>query len=316
MFGPVMQYRRLGNSDLEVSEIGLGSWLTYGTAVDREQAGACIRQAVELGINFFDTANIYGKGAAESLLGKLLSSYPREDYLLATKVYYPMSNTDRGLSRAQIFKQVDASLKRLRTDYVDLYQCHRYDDGTPLEETMDAMGEVVKSGKTRYIGFSEWSADQIKAANDLEGSTKFVSSQPRYSMLYRKPERKIFPHCDKLQIGQLVWSPLAQGVLTGKYLPDSEPPINSRAAQRKIGRFSQAEVLRAVQNLRPIADEHSASISQLALAWVLRNKSVSSAIIGASQPEQIVENAGAISIDLNTETLQEVDAILTGVVRS
>lgn len=312
----MMRYRRLGESELKLSEISLGSWLTYGTALDREQAEACIHQAIELGVNFFDTANMYGKGAAEALLGDLLSSYPREDYLLATKVYYPMSAKDRGLSRAQIFKQVDASLRRLRTDYLDVYQCHRYDDETSLEETMDAMGEVVKSGKARYIGFSEWSTEQIKAADQYSGNTKFVSSQPRYSMLYRKPERKVFPLCNKLQIGQIVWSPLAQGVLTGKYLPDSDPPANSRAARRKIGRFSQVEVLRAVQNLRRIADAHSVSISQLALAWVLTNKNVCSAIIGASQPEQIVENAGAIGIDLNTETLQEIDKILTGVIRS
>ncbi|MGI9354802.1 MAG: aldo/keto reductase family protein [Rhizobiaceae bacterium] len=311
-----MQYRRLGNSDLEISEISLGSWLTYGTGVDRDQAKACIRQAIDLGINFFDTANMYGKGAAETQLGNILSAYPRADYLLATKVYYPMSDTDRGLSRAQIFKQIDASLKRLRTDYVDLYQCHRYDDETPLEETMEAMVEVVKSGKVRFIGFSEWSVCQIKAAARHDGSVKFVSSQPRYSMLYRKPERKIFPICNELQIGQIVWSPLAQGILTGKYWPERDPPENSRAAARRIGRFSRDKVLRAVQNLRPIAQEHSASLSQLALAWVLTKESVSSAIIGASRPEQIVENAKATGIELCQEGLQEIDRILSDVIRS
>jgi len=311
-----MRYRRLGNSNLEVSEISLGSWLTYGTGIERDLAEACVRQAIDLGVNFFDTANMYGKGAAETLLGDILSAYPRAEYLLATKVYYPMSDTDRGLSRAQIFKQIDASLKRLRTGYVDLYQCHRYDDDTPLEETMDAMAEVVKSGKARFIGFSEWSIAQIKAADRYCGNVKFVSSQPRYSMLYRKPERKIFPFCNELQIGQIVWSPLAQGVLTGKYLPDREPPENSRATHRKIGRFSRDKVLRAVQNLRPVAEAYSLSLSQLALAWVLSNKSVSSAIIGASRPEQIVENAGAVGITLSSETLREIDQTLSGVIRS
>ena len=311
-----MQYRRLGNSDLEVSAIGLGSWLTYGTAVEREQTKACIEKAIDAGINFFDTANIYGKGAAETLLGELLSSYRRQDYILATKVYYPMSDSDRGLSRAQIFKQIDASLKRLQTDYVDLYQCHRYDPETPLEETVEAMTELVKLGKVRHIGFSEWSADQIKAADGLSESVKFVSSQPRYSMLYRKPERKVFPLCDTLDIGQIVWSPLAQGVLTGKYRPDENPPSGSRAARRKIGRFSEAKVLRAVQKLQPVAEANSATLSQLALAWVLANKSVSSAIIGASRPEQILENVEAVNVKLEPSALKEIDNVLAEVIRS
>ena len=310
-----MRYRRLGNSELQVSEIALGSWLTYGVSVETERARACIRRAFDLGINFLDTANMYGRGAAESLLGELLSAYRRDDYVLATKVYFPMSDTDRGLSHAQVHKQIDASLERLRTDYVDLYQCHRYDDETPLEETLRAMSEVVAAGKARYIGFSEWSPRQIKESNRCDGVTRFVSSQPRYSMLYRKPEREVFALCEKLGIGQIVWSPLAQGVLTGKYRPDEPPPRDSRAAQRKIGRFADPRVLKAVQDLRPIALRLSLSMSQLALAWVLRDKRVASAIIGATRPEQIEDNVGAIGVQLDAETLREIDNVLAGVVR-
>lgn len=310
-----MRYRRLGNSELQVSEIALGSWLTYGVSVETERARACIRRAFDLGINFLDTANMYGRGAAESLLGELLAAYRRDEYVLATKVYFPMSDTDGGLSRAQIHKQIDASLERLRTDYVDLYQCHRYDDETPLEETLQAMSEVVAAGKARYIGFSEWSPRQIRESNRREGVTRFVSSQPRYSMLYRKPEREVFALCEKLGIGQIVWSPLAQGVLTGKYRPDEPPPRDSRAAHRKIGRFADPKVLRAVQDLRPIALRFSLSMSQLALAWVLREKRVASAIIGATRPEQIEENVGAVGVELDADTLREIDNALDGAIR-
>ncbi|MGI9264870.1 MAG: aldo/keto reductase, partial [Gammaproteobacteria bacterium] len=268
-----MLYRRLGSSDLEVSELGLGSWLTYGVTVERDRAGDCIRRAFELGINFFDTANMYGRGAAESLLGELLSPYKRDSYVLATKVYFPMSDSDRGLSREQIHKQIDASLARLGVDYVDLYQCHRYDHDTPLEETMDAMSEVVTAGKARYIGFSQWTPKQIRAAKGLKSSSQFVSSQPQYSMLHRKAERRVFPLCRELGIGQIVFSPLAQGVLTGKYFPDAPPPEESRAANKKTRRssrrFKDQGVLEAVQKLRPIAEGLSLSMSQLALAWVL-----------------------------------------------
>lgn len=309
-----MQYRRLGNSELQVSEIALGSWLTYGVTVDHDQAQACMQRAFDLGINFVDTANMYGRGAAESLLGELLSPYRRDDYVLATKVYFPMSETDRGLSRAQIRKQIDASLGRLRTDYVDLYQCHRYDNETPLEETMEAMTEVVAAGKARYIGFSQWTPRSIKAARRLKGVTRFVSSQPQYSMLHRKAERKVFPLCERYGIGQIVWSPLAQGVLTGKYLPNQPPPSGSRAAHPKIGRkikrFTEDSVLAAVQNLKPIAERLSLSMSQLALAWVLRDKRVSSAIIGANRPEQIEENVGAVGVTLDDATVKEIDAVL------
>src|SRR5262245_9642387 len=253
-----MRYRRLGSSDLDVSEISLGSWLTYSGGVSREQAEACVDRAFELGINFIDTANVYGRGAAEELLGDVLSGRPRESYVLATKVYFPMSDRDRGLSRAQILKQIDASLARLRVEYVDLYQCHRYDTRTPLEETMGALTEVVRAGKARYLGFSEWSAEQIQAALDLPGVEKFVSSQPQYSLLWREPEHEVFPLCAANGISQIVWSPLAQGVLTGKYRPGEEPPDGTRATSESmgtfIGRLLRDDVLEAVQQLRPIAD--------------------------------------------------------------
>lgn len=312
-----MHYRQLGNSDLEVSVISLGSWQTYGVTVERKQTSRCIRRAFDLGINFFDTANMYGRGAAESLLGELLSAYPREDYLLSTKVYFPMSESDRGLSRTQIRKQIDASLQRLKTDHVDLYQCHRYDKDTPLEETMEAMTEVVKAGKARYIGFSQWSPRQIKAAHKLKNVVPFVSSSPQYSMLRRRPELRVFPLCKELGIGQIVWSPLAQGVLSGKYNPGKAPPPGSRASDnrisRKMRRFTDERILNAVQHLRPIAEQHSVSMSQLALAWVLRTDYVSSAIVGAVTPEQIAENAAAADIGIDEVTCQAIDQVLAEV---
>lgn len=314
-----MRFRRLGKTGPEVSEIALGSWLTYGVSVDRERTQACLRRAFDLGVNFVDTANMYGRGAAESLLGELLASYRRDSYVLGTKVYYPMSDEDYGLSRKQIHKQIDASLKRLRTDYVDLYQCHRFDHDTPLEETLQAMAEVVEAGKARYIGFSEWSHRRIRQARKTAGVVPFVSSQPQYSMLYRKPERKVFPICRELGISQIVWSPLAQGVLTGKYAPGEPPPDGSRAAHKRIGRkmthFTGDRVLRAVARLKPIADRLSISMSQLALAWVLNDDNVSSAIIGASRPGQVEENVGAVGVELDDATLEEIDEILDGVVR-
>src|SRR5215210_1840828 len=273
-----MQYRQLGRSDLMVSEIGLGSWLTYGAGVEAERATACVRRAFEVGINFFDTANVYGRGAAESFLGEVLSGADRSSYVLATKAYFPMSDSDRGLSAAQIRKQSAASLKRLRTEYVDLYQCHRYDDKTPLEETMEALTELVRSGKTRYIGFSEWTVPQIEAALAIPGTERFVSSQPEYSMLYRKPEPEVIPFCAGNGISQIVWSPLAQGALTGKYRPGTAPPPDSRAAHEKMGsmmgRWRDDSVLEAVERLRPIADGLGVSMAQMALAWVLREPNV------------------------------------------
>lgn len=315
-----MKYRQLGSSDLTVSEISLGSWLTYSGGVERQQAEACIHKAFDVGINFIDTANVYGRGAAESLLGEVLQGRDRSSYILATKVFFPMSDTDRGLSAAQIYKQIDASLQRLRTDYVDLYQCHRYDVNTPLEETMAALTDVVRQGKARYIGFSEWNPAQIQAALDLPDVARFVSSQPQYSMLWRQPEREVFPLCAANGISQIVWSPLAQGVLTGKYKPGAAPPPDSRAANDKMNGFMEDlrsdRVLSAVQNLQPIAQRFNLSMAQLALAWILRDERVASAIIGASRPEQVVDNAGASDVHLSDEVWREIEQVLAPALRS
>jgi 1-deoxyxylulose-5-phosphate synthase len=312
-----MKYRKLGDSDLEVSEISLGSWLTYGVGVEADSARACLEEAFNQGINFIDTANVYGRGAAETFLGEALQGHLREDYVLATKVYFPMSDSDRGLSRAQIEKQLDASLKRLRTDFVDLYQCHRYDFATPLDETMEALTRAVESGKTRYIGFSEWPADKIQEAVDLSaarGFARFVSSQPQYSLLWREPEDEVIPLCAANGISQIVWSPLGQGVLSGKYDPDKPPPPRSRATSDEMGgwmdRLLQAHVLRAVQRLKPIAEEAGLTLPQFALAWVLREPNVASAIIGASRPEQVRENAAASGVIVETELFVRAEAIL------
>jgi aryl-alcohol dehydrogenase-like predicted oxidoreductase len=314
-----MRYRRLGSSDLEVSEISLGSWLTYGGGVAREQAEACIAKAFDVGINFIDTANVYARGAAESFLGEVLVGRPRDSYILGTKLFWPM-NGDQGLSRKQVYKQLGLSLARLRTDYIDLYQCHRYDYDTPLEETMEALTEVVREGKVRYIGFSEWAPDRIQAALELPGVEKFVSSQPQYSVLWREPEREVFPLCAANGISQIVWSPLAQGALTGKYKPGEGPPEGSRAASRDMGwsmdRFRDDDVLEAVQRLQPIADGLGITMAQLALAWVLRRPEPASAIIGASRPEQVEENASASGVELNEETLTAIDEALVPVATS
>jgi len=311
-----MQYRRLGRSDLTVSEISLGSWLTYGGGVERERAEACLHRAFEVGINFIDTANVYARGAAESFLGEALRGLPRESYVLATKAFFPMSPDDRGLSAAQIEKQLDASLRRLRVDHVDLYQCHRYDPETPLEETMGALTSALRKGKTRYLGFSEWSPRQIQAAAALPGVERFVSSQPQYSMLWRAPELEVFPLCARLGIGQIVWSPLAQGVLSGKYRPGQPPPSDSRAASERmggfIGEFLDNRILAGLQRLEPIARELGLSLPQLALAWVLRRLEVSSAIIGASRPEQVAENAGASGVRLEPAVLERIEKALVG----
>lgn len=311
-----MEYRDLGDSDLRVSELALGSWLTYGTGVERDNSEACVRRAFELGINFIDTANVYGRGAAESFLGEVLGGVDRSSYVLATKLYFPMSSEDRGLSAAQVHKQIDASLERLGTDYVDLYQCHRYDTETPLEETMEALTEVVRAGKARYIGFSEWTAEQIQAALEIPGVEKFVSSQPQYSMLRRVPEAEVIPLCRENGIGQIVWSPLAQGVLTGKYRPGQTPPEDSRAASDSMGSFmgelGSEQTLRAVESLRPIAEGLGLTMSQLALAWVLREPGVTSAIVGASRPEQLDDNAGASGVRLDDGTLRAIDEALEG----
>jgi aryl-alcohol dehydrogenase-like predicted oxidoreductase len=313
-----VNFRKLGSSDIEVSEISLGSWLTYSGGVAREQAEACVKAAFDAGINFIDTANVYGRGASETLLGEVLAGYERSAYVLATKVYFEMSPVDRGLSAAQIHKQIDASLARLKTDYVDLYQCHRYDEDTPLEETMAALTEVVQAGKARQIGFSEWPAEQIEASLALADTTRWVSSQPQYSMLWRAPEAKVIPLCEREGISQIVWSPLGQGVLTGKYSPGEPPPADSRAASESmsgfIDRLTEPRVLEAVQRLRPVAGRAELSMAQLALAWVLRQSNVASAIVGASRPEQVHANASASGVTLGAETLAAVDEALGDVV--
>jgi aryl-alcohol dehydrogenase-like predicted oxidoreductase len=309
-----MKYRKLGDSDLEVSEISLGSWLTYGVGVEADKARACLDDAFAQGVNFIDTANIYGRGAAERFLGGALKGRARDSYVLATKLYFPMTDSDRGLSRAQVEKQLDASLERLRTDYVDLYQCHRYDQDTPLEETMEALTRAVESGKARYIGFSEWPAERIQAAIDMSGVAKFVSSQPQYSLLWREPEDEVIPLCAAHGISQIVWSPLGQGVLSGKYDPDRPPPKDSRAASEEMGgfmdRLMQPDVLRAVQRLKPIAEEAGLTLPQFALAWVLRKPNVASAIIGASRPSQVQENAAASGVVVDTQLFMRAEAII------
>jgi aryl-alcohol dehydrogenase-like predicted oxidoreductase len=312
----MMRYRRLGSSDLEVSEISLGSWLTFAGGVGFEQTRACTDAAFEAGINFFDTANVYGRGAAESAWGQILAGRPRDSYVLATKVWGQMSDdpADRGLSAAQIGRQIDASLARLRTDHVDLYQAHRFDPDVPIEETIEAFQQVVASGKARYLGFSEWTAEQVQAAIDLGGPDLFVSSQPQYSMLWRAPEAELFGLCAANGISQIVWSPLAQGVLTGKYRPGQAPPPDSRAANSDMNvamdRLMNDAVLEAVDRLRPVADAAGLSMAELALAWVLRRDELASAIVGASRPEQVHANARASDVQLTPDTLAAVEEAL------
>jgi aryl-alcohol dehydrogenase-like predicted oxidoreductase len=313
-----MNYRTLGSSELQVSEISLGSWLTYAGGVGLEQARACTDAAFDVGINFFDTANVYGQGAAETAWGEILSKRTRDSYILATKVFFPMSDdpADQGLSAAQIHKQVDASLQRLRTDHIDLYQTHRFDPDVPIEETLEALGEVVAAGKARYIGFSEWTVEQIHAAVDIVGAEFLVSSQPQYSMLWQAPEKELFDACTPLGISHVVWSPLAQGVLTGKYRPGQQPPADSRAASTADAESSMRGLvmndatLQAVERLRPVAEQAGLSLSELALAWVLRRPEVASAITGASRPEQVHANAKASGITLSQDTLDAIDEAL------
>ncbi|HEY5289287.1 MAG TPA: aldo/keto reductase family protein [Caulobacteraceae bacterium] len=308
-----MKYRKLGASDLTVSEISLGSWLTYGVGVERDSAKACVDRAFDLGINFIDTANVYGRGAAESFLGEALSGRPRDSYVLATKVFGEMGPEDRGLSRTQIMKQIDASLTRLRTDFVDLYQCHRYDADIPLEETMQALTDVVKSGKARWIGFSEWSPQHIADAFALGGVEPFVSSQPQYSLLWRRPEQKVIPFCREHGVSQIVWSPLAQGVLTGKYAPGAKPASDTRAASDSmngaISGWMRPEVLEAVEKLKPLAAEAGCTLGQFALAWVLREDNVASAIVGASRPSQLEENAAASDLSVDPALFAKAEEI-------
>jgi voltage-dependent potassium channel beta subunit len=320
----LVEYRRLGDSGVKVSEISLGSWLTYGGSVAEEQAAACINRAYEIGINFFDTANVYMRGAAEEIVGRALQGFERDSYFLATKVYFPMGDrpNDRGLSRKHITEQCHASLERLGVDYVDLYQCHRYDENTPLEETLRALDDLVRQGKVLYIGVSEWTADQISDAMRIAGEMnldRIVSNQPQYNMIQRRIEGEVIPLCEREGVGQVVFSPLAQGILTGKYRPGDAPEEGTRAADPENRRFMQQlmneEVLSAVDGLRSVASDAGLSMPQLALAWVLRQENVSSAIIGASRPEQVDDNAGASGVELSADMISEIDRILDGVTR-
>jgi voltage-dependent potassium channel beta subunit len=314
-----MQYRKLGNSGLKISEIGLGSWLTYGKAVDNQTAYDCVHKAYELGINFFDTANAYEGGQAEVVLGEALKAYERSSYVVATKLFFPMGKgpNERGLSRKHIFEQCDASLKRLGLDYIDLYQCHRFDPETPMEETLYALDDLVRQGKVLYTGVSEWSAAQINMAVGIGKEYKLrplISNQPIYNMIERYIEQEVLPVSSQNGMGQIVFSPLAQGILTGKYKPNTEKPSNSRAANDStnwvINSYFRNDVLECVQKLNTLAQELGLTLSQLALAWILRHEGVSSAIIGASRPQQIEENVKAVGVKLSNDTLAEIDRIL------
>ncbi|MBM7692056.1 voltage-dependent potassium channel beta subunit [Peribacillus deserti] len=314
-----MQYRRLGRSGLKVSEIGLGSWLTYGTAVEEDKSAACIHKAYELGVTFFDTANAYNKGAAERVLGEALKEYQRSSYVLATKVFFSMGKgpNERGLSRKHIIEQCEASLKRLGVDYIDLYQCHRYDPETPVDETLRALDDLVSQGKILYAGVSEWSAAQITDAVHIARAQHLrplISNQPIYNMLVRYIEKDVLPVSEKEGLGQVVFSPLAQGILTGKYKPGQEVPSASRAANEGtntwINSYLNDDVLTRVEKLAIIAKSLDVELSQLALAWVLRQPGVSSAIIGASRPEQVEQNVKASGLEIPQNILDEIDSVL------
>ena len=315
-----MEYRRLGSSGMYVSEITYGNWITHGSQVEQDAAIKCVRTAFDVGITTFDTADVYAGTKAETVLGKALKGVRRESYELFTKVYWPTGpgKNDRGLSRKHIMESVNASLKRLQTDHIDLYQFHRFDYETPLEESLSAFDDLIRQGKVMYIGFSEWNAEQISSAlkiQDAHGYSRLVSSQPQYSMLWRVIESKVDPLCRAEGIGQIVWSPVAQGALTGKYLPGKKPPTGSRATDKKgganmISRWMKDDVLSAVQNLKPIADQEGLTLAQLAVAWVLQNPNVSSAIIGASKPSQIKENVKASGVKLSSDTMKAIDKAL------
>ncbi len=315
-----MEFRHLGRSGLLVSEISYGNWLTHGSQVEEEQATACVHAALDAGITTFDTADVYAGTKAEAVLGRALAGVRRESYELCTKVYWPTGpgRNQRGLSRKHILEAIEGSLRRLQTDHVDLYQAHRYDYATPLEETMTAFADLVRAGKVLYLGVSEWRAEEIRAAAALarELRVPLVSSQPQYSMLWRVVEAEVIPTCAELGLSQIVWSPLAQGVLTGKYLPGQPPPDGIPAADPTgssfVRRFLHDDVLAAVQNLRPVAEQAGLSMAQLAVAWVLQNPNVASAIIGASRPEQVHDNVAATGVRLEPDLLAAVDDVLAG----
>jgi aryl-alcohol dehydrogenase-like predicted oxidoreductase len=315
-----MDYRYLGRSGLKISELTYGNWLTHGSQVENDTATACVRAALDVGITSFDTADVYANTAAEEVLGSALRGQRRESLEIFTKVYFatgPAGPNDSGLSRKHILESINGSLKRLQTDYVDLYQAHRYDVETPLEETMQAFADVVRAGKALYIGVSEWTAGQIRAAQPLakELGVQLISSQPQYSMLWRVIEGEVIPASQELGLSQIVWSPLAQGALTGKYLPGQAPPEGSRATDTKgganmIARWMRDDVLQRVQDLKPVADELDLSLAQLAVAWVLQNENVATAIIGASRPEQVHENVKAAGVTIPEELMQRIDEVL------
>jgi voltage-dependent potassium channel beta subunit len=317
-----MNFRHLGRSGLMVSEISYGNWLTHGSQVEEAAAHACVRAALDEGITTFDTADVYAGTKAEEVLGRALKGVRRQGLEVFTKVYWPTGPgpNDRGLSRKHILESIDGSLQRLQMDYVDMYQAHRYDHETPLEETMQAFADVVRQGKALYIGVSEWTAEQIHAGAMLarELRVPFVSNQPQYSMLWRVIESKVIPASDGVGVGQIVWSPIAQGVLTGKYQPGAQAPAGSRATTetgaRFVQRFMTDEVLTRVQQLEPLAREAGLSMAQLAVAWVLQNPSVASAIIGASRPEQVRENVKAAGVKLDRELMRRIDELLGPVV--
>lgn len=313
-----MEYRRLGKTGLKVSEISLGSWLTYGGYVEEQKAAASIDKAYDLGVNFFDTANVYMRGEAEIVVGKALKKYVRDSYVLATKVFWPMGDgpNDRGLSRKHVIEQCHASLKRLNTDYVDIYYCHRFDPETPLDETLRALDDLVRQGKVLYVGVSEWTAEQISEAVHLADKKlldRIVVNQPQYSMLQRYIEKEVIPVSEKHGIGQVVWSPLAQGVLTGKYKKGEKAPEGSRAAQEKYSNLFgllTEENLDKVELLKEVTLENELSLANLALAWILRQKNVASALVGASRPEQLEENVKASGVKLSDDTLARIEDIL------
>jgi aryl-alcohol dehydrogenase-like predicted oxidoreductase len=321
-----MEFRHLGRSGLKISSITYGNWLTHGSQVENDVATQCVRAALDAGITSFDTADVYANGAAESVLGEALKGERRESLEIFTKVYWPTGpkgHNDVGLSRKHIAESIDLSLTRLQTDYVDLYQAHRFDTETPLEETMQAFAQVVRQGKALYIGVSEWTAEQLRAGHALatDLGIQLISSQPQYSMLWRVIEREVVPTSRELGVSQIVWSPVAQGVLTGKYQPGAAPPPGSRATDEKGGadmikRFMTDDVLTRVQKLRPIADELDLTMAQLAVAWVLSNDNVAAALVGASRPEQVHENVKAAGVTIPADALQRIDEALGSAVVS